>query len=510
MGGAGGEDGGESGDETGDGSGGEADDENDGSDESPEEEAGGTISDGIPELYLRAVNPGYGKDNAGEMIEIARKDAGAPISLAGVTVSYTNSSGNESVLLEFPENSSMTGEVILLRLASSPESGLANVTYTKTLALGAELALAVDGEVVDEVCWTGKEGCAKKFDSKAPTTLVRQLETGEWAHLEEYEPEFAAENYVVTEEDPEGEPGEGEDEPGEDGEEAGEAETGEGETEPGKGGAATGPAQCQGLQFSEILSYYETEKGEQFVEFYNSKTEEMRLDGCVLRYKNKDHVLSGMVAAEGYVVYYPNENGFTLTKNPTNTNELLLIDTNGAEIDKMEYPNGQRKGTAYAWVGYDGAGEEIWQVTYAPTPGEANNYQEFKTCEAGKVLNAATGNCVKATTVTAKTCAAGYYLNPSTGRCNKLKTTTATTTSECKEGYYRDPTTKRCRKIKENDGAGFELAAAEPAEYQESSSFVALYAVAGVAAVGGAYLVYEFRHDIGRVLGKLARKVWRR
>ena len=77
----------------------------------------------------------------------------------------------------------------------------------------------------------------------------------------------------------------------------------------------------------------------------------------------------------------------------------------------------------------------------------------------------------------------------------------------CKAGYYRDPNTNRCRKLKENNGADYEL---EPQKYTEQSSFVALYAVLGVAVVGGVYLIYEFRHDIARRWGDLARKIRRR
>ena len=81
------------------------------------------INDNIPEIYIKAINPGYsidGKTNVGEMIEIARKNSDTPISLAGATVGYTNSSGNYSILFEFPENSWITGETILLSYASSP------------------------------------------------------------------------------------------------------------------------------------------------------------------------------------------------------------------------------------------------------------------------------------------------------------------------------------------------------------------------------------------------------
>ena len=428
------------------------------------------INDDIPELYIRAVNPGYtieGKNNVGEMIEISRKNSDAPISLAGTAVSYTNSSGNNSILFEFPENSWMTGETILLRLASSPESELAAVNYKKTLAFAGAIQLKIDDEIVDEVCWTGKEDCYKAFKSAQPTILVRNFETGLFEHLEEYEPQYDETNYYVD----------------------------QSKEEEGYGRM---PSQCKNMQFSEILSYYETIKTEQFVELYNTGSEQVLLDGCKIRYKNKDYLLNGLVKPEGYFVYYPE--GFSLTKNPTNSNALELIDTDETVIDRLVYPNGQRKGTAYAFIGYDNNGEEIWRTTYAPTPGAPNNFQEFRACEEGKVINEATGNCVKVTSVKPKVCKAGYYLNPLTGRCKKIENKQEKT---CKEGYYLNPETGRCKRIKENNGADYSL---EPESYEESSAFVALYAVLGVVLVGLVYVIYEFRHEISKLFGKAFRR----
>lgn len=427
------------------------------------------INEKIPELYIKAINPGYvvdGKNNVGEMIEIARKNADAPISLAGTTIGYTNSSGNYTVLVEFPENSWMTSETLLLRLASSPDSELAALNYAKTLAFKAGVDLRINDEVADEVCWTGKDECYVEFKSASPTTLVRNLETGNFEHLVEYEPVYDVNSYRAD------------------------------ETKEDEGYGMV--SQCAGLMFSEILSYYESIKAEQFIEIYNPTSEQILLDGCKIRYKNKDYNLGGIIPAEKYYLYYPK--GFSLTKNPTNFNSLELVDVDGKVVSKMTYPNGQRKGTSYAFIGYDSNAVEIWKTTYAPTPGEPNNYQEFKTCEAGKVLNEATGNCVKVTSVEEKTCKDGYFLNILTGRCNKVKTVEEKT---CKEGYYLNPETNRCKKIKENTGANYSL---EPEKYEEESSFVALYVVIGVVLVGLGYLVYEFRHEIL----KLFRKVFRR
>lgn len=447
----------------------------------------------VGEIYIRAINPGYtvdGKSNVGEMIEIGFKKEHPDdvVLLAGVSLSYTNSSGNESELISFSEYIKASGENLVLRLASSPDAELANFNYTKTLAFQGGLTLKRGDEVLDTVCWTGKSGCLKAFKSSNPTVLVRDLTMGEFVHLEEYAPVFSADGVVD-----ESVGGNG----GGNGESSGSGEDG------GSGGsdegANTAQGSCMGLVFSEILSYYAETQDEQFIELYNSGSEQVLLDGCALKYKNKTYRLEGILKAEEYYVREAKE--FSLTKNPTNTNVIEIVDLDGVVVDKLEYPNGQRKGTSYAFVGYGADGEEIWRVTYAVTRGEPNNYQEYKTCEAGKVINEATGNCVKVAVVPEeKTCEAGYYLNPLTGRCRKVEVAVAKT---CKEGYYLNEETGRCRKIVENNGTTYALASEE---YKEETSFVAVYAVIGVLVAGIIYIIYEFRHEIA----KLGRKVFRR
>ena len=221
--------------------------------------------------------------------------------------------------------------------------------------------------------------------------------------------------------------------------------------------------------------------------------------GCGLRYKNKVYPLDGIVKADEYAVRWAED--FSLTKNPVNVNAVEIVDVNGEVVDMVEYPNGQKKGAAWAMIGYDAEGEKIWRTTYAVTPGAPNVHQEYKTCEVGKVINEATGNCVKVTTVADKLCAEGQYLNPLSGRCKKIEEEAAV--AECKEGYEKNPETGRCRKIKENDGADYSLVTEV---YEAENSFVALYAVIAVAVVAIVYIIYEFRQEIL----KLWRKVWRR
>jgi hypothetical protein len=426
----------------------------------------------IPKIYIKAINPGYtvdGKSNVGEMIEIGflKDSPDEVVSLAGVSLGYTNSSGNTTELAKFSEYIKATGESILLKLASAEDAEQANFNYTKTLAMQGGLTLFLNDEVMDMVCWTGKEDCLKAFKSSKPTTLVRNLETGEFEHLEEYAPIYD-ENAIINE-------------------------------EPIDGMGAVEP-QCRGLRFSEIFSFYEDMQTEQFVEIYNDSAEQILMDGCMIKYKNRIYPLNGVLKPEGYYVRLATD--FSLTKNPNNVNLLEIIDVDGSIAHRIEYPNGQRKGASYAFIGYDDKGAEIWRVTYAVTPGEPNAYQEFKSCEEGKVINEATGNCVKIAAAPAeKVCAEGQYLNPLTGRCRKIETVSV---KICKEGYYLNEETGRCKKIITNTGASFAL---DDAEYKEETSFAAIYAVIGVILVALGYIVYEFRRELVKIFRKAFQRV---
>jgi hypothetical protein len=123
-----------------------------------------------------------------------------------------------------------------------------------------------------------------------------------------------------------------------------------------------------------------------------------------------------------------------------------------------------------------------------------------KTCAEGQYLNPATGRCKKIEVEEEKTCAAGYYLNPATGRCKKVEVEEE---KKCAEGYYLNEETGRCRKIVQNDGTDYSL---EVENYEEKTSFVALYAVLGVVGVGIMYIIYEFRREIGKFLKRLVGK----
>ena len=105
---------------------------------------------------------------------------------------------------------------------------------------------------------------------------------------------------------------------------------------------------------------------------------------------------------------------------------------------------------------------------------------------------------MKVTSVAEKICGPGQYLNILTGRCKKIPEIAAE--KKCKEGYELNEETGRCRKIKDNDGADYTLV---PETFEEEKSFVALYLVLGVLVVGIGYIVYEFRHEIGRTFRRI-------
>lgn len=424
------------------------------------------------QIIINAINPGYtinGQTNTDEFIELINL-TGGPVSLTGLALKYTNSSGNSSIFFEFPEDSVMIGETLLLRLASSPDASDADLVYAKTLAFSAgPLELIRGDDILSSVCWTGKDGCYAKFNSKTPTSLVWNEESGLYEHTEDYYPTYNAET------------------PGY-------------QAPPSVNNDETIQPKCRGLQFSEVLSYYESDQSEQFIEIYNPLDHDVNLTGCQVKYKRKFYKLSGIVGSDNYSARFATD--FRLTKNPTSSNEIELIDVDGNKVDEITYYNGQKKATAYAWFGFQNNGEEQWLQTYAPTPGSANNYQKYKTCPEGKVINEATGNCVKATNLntTLKPCPAGKYRNPLTGRCKSIASSNKSL-KPCPDGYERNPETNRCRKIKQNTGAAYPLSATE--SQAAASSFVALGAVLIIIAIALGYIGFQFRYEIIKLFRKI-------
>lgn len=456
------------------------------------------------DLIIYAFNPGYSEiidsndkttSNVGEFIELLNL-TDDELALAGYSLRYTSGgSGKTTTIFTFPEGSYMTGKHLLLRYYKSPEHEQADLEYKTSLALDAgPLELVYDNEVVDTVCWNGTAKCLKKFQSSKKSTVVRNLYEGTFEpsyyldhnDSEKYEPEFSNETIrLIWPEDPT------EDEVTEE----------------------VPLPKCRGLEITEILSYYEDDKAEQYVELFNPTATQIDLEGCQISFKNKTYPLSGVVKSGGYLAYAQSEQ-FALTKNPKNPLSLAIIDTDGEVVDEMAYPNGQKKSTSYAKI-FDAHGNETWEITYAITPGAENIYQKFRNCEEGKIINEATGNCVKVTslkssvssnlksTATLAPCPAGKYRNPLTGRCKNIESTKSTL-KECAEGYERNPETNRCRKIvKANNGADFAL---EPVTRSDETVFVGIGIVILIMMLGLVYAVLQFRQEILRASRKIGQR----
>lgn len=474
------------------------------------------------DLIIKALNPSDGS-NVGEFIELYNTTDDV-LALAGYELIYTGS-GKPTPVFTFPEGSVLTGKHLLLRFDKSPEEDF-DVKYklgTYGMAQDAgklELYYGDDDTPVDQICWTIKEteDCVKKV-SKSTETVTRNLSDGTFGliAMDDYEfptidPEHP--NYVVflpnEQEDPD----------------------------------EVSPPQCLGLEFSELLTYYAEDKSEQFIEFFNPMNEDILLAGCKVSFKNKLYNLSGEVKSGGYYVYHQSVD-FTLTKNPTNPLTLTLVDANGEILDAVTYAKGQKSSTSYAkFVAIDGA--ESWEITYAITPGQENIYQRFKSCEEGKIINEATGNCIKApevkddgdensasSTKTLAECPEGKYRNPLTNRCKTIETVSSTTLAECPEGKYRNPLTNRCKSIETasttlkecaegyernletnrcrkvtstsgNDGADYGLVTKIKSD---KTTFVGLSIVIMIMLVGLGYVVLQFRREILRAARKARQRI---
>ena len=465
----------------------------------------------VPDLILSAVNAGYtgpdGSQQNYDFVEIFNT-TGEPVRLEKYSLVYTNSAGNRTVH-NFLAGAILNAEFLAMGYSNAPQFAEAENDYKYRFNLAAAtgtVSLLLDDVVVDEVCW-GSATCAARYAAFATSvasnsTLVRCIVDGlvepcaddRPFEFRSYYPEFdfGVLLYDVPEEEPPEEPPE--DLPS-----------------------------CRGLIFSEIFTYFEFDYAEQFVELFNPTDEIIPLDSCKIDYKNRNYEMAGEIRPGEYLAY--RHANLQLSKNPTSSNIVALIDGDGAEVVSLVYYSGQKKLVSWAFFGVDEDGNGVWRQTYALTPSEENIYQEFRSCPAGKIINPRTGNCInffedeplpdcpagkfrnpetnrcKSYETVAKIlepCAEGYYRNPETNRCRKIETATASLTP-CQEGYERNPETNRCRKIRENNGADYGV---EPTDYTDTSAFVAYGALAVVGTSGVTYAIFQFRHELAQFLRK--------
>jgi hypothetical protein len=280
-------------------------------------------------------------------------------------------------------------------------------------------------------------------------------------------------------------------------------------------------------QYCEHLRLSEISVAEQWIEIVNiSKLliKSENLQDCQIAIPNPDnpakpylsHSLADIAAIQPHqyhVVELALTKSFSKPNEKQNGRAIYIMDGDNSYHDTRYQPLGDGRTLAYFADG--------WKITYQPTPGAENVYQQFQTCEAGKHINAKTGNCVKDPDPPAE-CAEGQFRNPDTGRCKKNPEEKVL--AECAEGQFRNPETNRCKKIASDDdlvpcAEGYErnpetnrcrkVTSAEESRFgvepvsAEDANRVWIWAGIGGVAVLGALIAGQFHQEIGRGLSKL-------
>jgi hypothetical protein len=276
---------------------------------------------------------------------------------------------------------------------------------------------------------------------------------------------------------------------------------------------------CAYISLNEI-SFSEPEK---FIEIINTFDRTIDLTDCALRRGSINMILEGELTPGEIKSFDVTTSSLTQSNNSVNIYiyDLIL----GQKISTSTVAYKAKAGASYAWLSVDG--KEGWYSTYAMTPGKENIYQQFQTCEVGKHINVATGNCVKDPDPPAE-CAENQYRNPPTGRCKKLDSDKAL--AECADGQFRNPLTNRCKKIASDDELspcaegwernpetnrcrktpiGSEAAYAIDPVSNSSQDRAWLWIGGGGALVLGAMIAWQFHPEIARLFVKIASKVKR-
>lgn len=259
--------------------------------------------------------------------------------------------------------------------------------------------------------------------------------------------------------------------------------------------------------------------GQMFVEIINESDQKIELDNCSVHRGTVAVALSGTLVGGGVASFVVKD----VTIKEPNTDVNIYIYESDVRINDSLVKYKKVKASA-SWAWFDTDEQSGWLQTFAPTPGEENIYQQFQTCEEGKMINPETGNCIKVPTSFLE-CPAGQYRNPDTNRCRKLPTETVlsvcpegsfrnpdtnrckklaseTVLSACQVGYERNPETNRCRKIIDSSSPTF--AVQNVPTSQETNIMIAV--AAGGVGVTLAMIIWSFRQEINRGIGKLFRR----
>lgn len=124
-------------------------------------------------------------------------------------------------------------------------------------------------------------------------------------------------------------------------------------------------------------------------------------------------------------------------------------------------------------------------------------------CREGQYRSEETNRCrsiVQTVAASLKPCSDDQFRNPLTGRCKKIASTDDII-QPCDAGWERNPETNRCRKVKASSMplAAFPVEQVAPATAHQTTALV----VGGVLAGALGYAAWEWRREIGAILGSL-------
>lgn len=293
------------------------------------------------------------------------------------------------------------------------------------------------------------------------------------------------------------------------------------------------------LKITELLpNAIGADEGNEFIELYNPNDVDVSLLFYVF------YVGSGFndfysfpsgsyIKAGEYKAFSNRDIKFTLVNT---TSSVTLRTINSLFVDSV--PAYLDPGDGMSWVLIN----NVWQYTNRPTPDgvnlesllddasetltpcAANQYRnpltnrckllpeyesQLAPCKDGQYRSEETNRCrsIISDVVDLVPCAEGQERNPATNRCRS--TTTAvlgdSTLTPCKAGQERNPETNRCRNIVAMPDVGF-----APEKTAEQSGDKSLYFVlAGVGAVVLSYGLWEWRHEIAKLLAKIRKRFHR-
>lgn len=247
--------------------------------------------------------------------------------------------------------------------------------------------------------------------------------------------------------------------------------------------------------------------GKEFIELHNPSSHAILLDGYVIQLASKLFRLPAAVLEPGsHISFNDAQSGLVL---PNTNGALRLVSPQGDTVGEVTYDNVE-EGASWAYI------NDVWQMTFQPTPGAQNIEMLRKSCAEGKIYNEDTGKCQGSATTTipapckenqtrnaetgrcrnivapavAAVCKPGQEKNPATDRCRNIAATQVS--KPCPAGQERNAETNRCRKIIANAGAG---GAVKDVKSPLITNSVKWW-IAGVGALGaGGYALFEWRRE---------------